>query len=390
MAKGARNGEKSKGKSNGKKRGPSSSDRIIKTRSMDEILGVQELELADDVELENMQSQLDSSRGMPDSMPDSTPKQNVIRTDLGSWLSASEQAMQDVLLGIQSTQNQGRKISVKIDPEDIEDEINFWQPSIVCYVVGANPPVGVLDGFVRRIWKENVDKVGVLSRGVFIIRFCNLEFRDRVLNGGYLFLGKKPMVMKPWNPVDDFTKEDITVVPTWIQLGGLDIKYWGEKYLFKIVGQIGKPIQVDSITKYRDRLHYPRILIEISMDQQFPATISIVNEFDQEIDIQVEYEWVLVVCKNCSGIGHDAQVCRKKTQGTQVWVPKKLETVKNSEPAVDEDGFQRSNKGVRRTVISAPTTVMANKFDLLTEEVVEGGISRLNTEEGGAPSPGHG
>ena len=90
MAKGARNGGKAKGKSNGKKRGPSSSDRIIKTRSMDEILGVQELEITDDVELENIQSQMDSSRGMPNSVPESTPKQNVIRTDLDSWLSTSE------------------------------------------------------------------------------------------------------------------------------------------------------------------------------------------------------------------------------------------------------------------------------------------------------------
>ncbi|XP_062099808.1 uncharacterized protein LOC133805654 [Humulus lupulus] len=293
--------------------------------------------------------------------------------------------------GINPTLNQGRKLGVKIEPEDIAEEINFLQPSIVCYVVGANPPVSSLDGFVRRLWKENVDKVGVLSRDVFIIRFNNLDFRDRVLNGGYLFLGKKPLVMKPWNSVDDFTKEDITVVPTWIQLGGLDIKYWGEKSLFKIVGQVGWPIQVDNITKYRDRLYYPRILIEISMDQQFPTTISFLNEFDQEIDLQVEYEWIPIVCKSCSRIGHDAQVCRRKNQGKQVWVPKLLKSDPNLvQPVVDEEGFQRANKIVRVPIVSAPTTVMTNQYDILTEEQEEEGVSRLNTGEGGDPSAGHG
>ncbi|XP_062102998.1 uncharacterized protein LOC133813991 [Humulus lupulus] len=289
--------------------------------------------------------------------------------------------------GVNPNLNQGRKLGVKIEPKDIANEINFWQPSIVCYVVGANPPINILDGFVRRLWKENVDKVGVLSRGVFIIRFRNLEFLDRVLKGGYLFLGKKPLLMKPWSSVDDFTKEDITVVPTWIQLGGLDIKYWGEKSLFKIVG---RPIQVDNITKYRDRLYYPRILIEISMDQQFPATISFLNEFDQEIDLQVEYEWIPIICKSCSGIGHEAQVCRKNNQGTQVWVPKQLKPKPNMEPVVDEEGFQRANKGVRGTIVFAPTTVMANQFAILTEEQEEERASRLTTEEGGDPSARHG
>ncbi|XP_062088940.1 uncharacterized protein LOC133795507 [Humulus lupulus] len=262
MAKGARNEGKAKAKGKVKKVGPSSSDRIIKTRSTDAIVGVQELE--------------------------------ILKVEEGDYEHLSKTSIRtcgEKSNGLAAPLNQGRKIGIKTEPEDIAEEISYWQPSIVCYVVGANPPVNILDGFVR------------------------------VLDGGYLFFGKKPLVMKPWNSVDDFTKEDITIVPTWIQLGGLDIKYWGEGSLFKIMGQIGRPIQVDNFTKHRDRLYYPRILIEVSMDQEFPTTIGFMNEFDQEIELQVEYEWIPIVCHLCSGIGHETKMSRKETQVKKTWVP---------------------------------------------------------------------
>lgn len=43
---------------------------------------------------------------------------------------------------------------IRIDLEDIEDEINYWSSSIICYVVGANPPSHVMEGFLRRIWRN--------------------------------------------------------------------------------------------------------------------------------------------------------------------------------------------------------------------------------------------
>ncbi|XP_062093615.1 uncharacterized protein LOC133799633 [Humulus lupulus] len=249
--------------------------------------------------------------------------------------------------------NQEKTLGIKIDMEDIAEEVNFWQSEIVCYVLSANPPIRVLEGFVRRLWKDQVDKVGILSSGICIIRFLAMEYRDRVLDGGYLFFGKKPLIMKPWNPVDDFSKEDISSVPTWIQLGGLNIKYWGDRSLFKIVGQIGKPIQVDNITKNRDRIAYPRILIEVSMAQDFPTHISFMNEFDQEVDIQVEYEWKPITCQ----------------------------------ANVDVEGFQSVVKGVKVKEPDAILTSVTNQFHMLEDDSVIDLLQRTNTgREGGVPS----
>ncbi|XP_062075912.1 uncharacterized protein LOC133780045 [Humulus lupulus] len=404
MAKGSKVGGKGKSKSKGKRTGPTSADRVIKTRSMDAILGIQELEMTED----------EQGAGEERTCRESTlaPRTGIC-TNVEDWISASKQAMQDVNMGkavpspiLQSNYtnvtssgakekavtgkgviDQKRTSGVKIDVEDIAEEVNFWQSSLVCYVLGANPPIRILEGFVRRLWKDQVDKVRILSSGIFIIRFLSMEVRDRILEGGYLFFGNKPLIMKAWNPVDDFSKEDIDSVPTWVHLGGLDINYWGDRSLFKIVGQIGKPIQVDSITKNRDRLAYPRILIEVTMTQDFPSRISFLNEFDQEVDIFVEYEWKPTVCTNCSGLGHEAQVCRKSKIVKQEWVPKqKVSSPIVSKVNVDADGFQSVTKGIKIQESNAIQTSVNNKFFLLKGDPEMELLQRRNTvREGGGP-----
>lgn len=37
----------------------------------------------------------------------------------------------------------------KIDDEDIESEIELWNSPTICYVIGANPPPFVMEGYIR-------------------------------------------------------------------------------------------------------------------------------------------------------------------------------------------------------------------------------------------------
>ena len=78
---------------------------------------------------------------------------------------------------------------VKIDMEDIQPEVDYWSSSVICYVVGANPPPMVMEGYVRRIWRNNgIDKVAMLKKGVFIVRFATMEQRDKILAGYWISL----------------------------------------------------------------------------------------------------------------------------------------------------------------------------------------------------------
>ena len=70
-----------------------------------------------------------------------------------------------------------------------------------------------------------------VNKGVFIVRFFNVDQRDSVLNEGFQFFDKEPLIVKKWDSEMNIHKEDLKTVAMWIQLPALDLKYWGEKSL---------------------------------------------------------------------------------------------------------------------------------------------------------------
>ena len=181
MARGGKRGRKPKGMS--RISGPSSTDRPKSVKTMDELVGITNLEVSDEEEEHEKAKET---------------KQTEV--EISEWVDMTEKLEQDVACGKQINVpilkqkingtvdlNEGMKEPVRITEDDIEDEVNFWKPSIVGYVAGANPPMHVLEGFVRRIWKEEVDKVGMIAHGVFLIKFISEEVRDRAINGGFIF-----------------------------------------------------------------------------------------------------------------------------------------------------------------------------------------------------------
>ena len=108
--------------------------------------------------------------------------------------------------------------------------------------------------------------------------------------------------------------------------------------------QIGKPIQLDEATRFRSKLMFPRVLIEVRLHQDFPQSITFIYEFGIEVMVDVQYEWIPLICKSCNGMGHKTEDCRHKEKVKQVWVPK----VKK-QPVVDEKGFQEVIKGKKNS-----------------------------------------
>ncbi|XP_062105698.1 uncharacterized protein LOC133817249 [Humulus lupulus] len=336
-----------------KKRGPDSSSDVRKTKSMDEVLGIEPINFSDEeIEAEHVERHLQPANSSEEVSPRAVMKEHQQREEIrlkfaqvmeakkfmeahrqtASAISQGKNVTPPILRSGNIMQNldckfadSAAKQKIKITMEDIEDEVDYWKSSMVCYVLGANPPLSILEGFARRVWKDKVEKVGMLSYGIFLIRFDSVEDRDQVILGGYIFFNKRPVIMKAWDPNVNFKKQDIQSVPIWVQLDDLELKYWGEKSLFKIISQVGKPLMVNSITKIRDKLSYPRVLIEVSLKQAFPDLIWFEDEHGFNTSVAVTYEWKPIICDHCKGMGHDSSACRRKEGRKPEWVVKNTE-----------------------------------------------------------------
>ncbi|XP_062093855.1 uncharacterized protein LOC133799884 [Humulus lupulus] len=173
--------------------------------------------------------------------------------------------------------NQGfKKLNVKIEKEDVEKEIKLWSSSL----------------------------------------------RDMVLNGGYMFFDRKPVVMKAWSADGSFTKEELYKFPIWVHMYDLHLKYWGNRALAKILSPVGEYLQQDVAKRNRDKLQYARVLIEVTIDQEFLDTVEFLNENDEITYVTLLYEWKPIRCTNCDGYGHSKEVCKKKNEVVKRWVPK--------------------------------------------------------------------
>ncbi|XP_074292743.1 uncharacterized protein LOC141619622 [Silene latifolia] len=183
-------------------------------------------------------------------------------------------------------------------------------------IVGANPPVEVVDGFIKRIWGNlPIDKVSFLPNGVFLVRFTMKAAKDRVLQQGHYLFDNKPLIVHPWSPDVELTKDDVKEVPFWVRLEHLPLKFWG-KCLSRIAGLLGKFVQMDVATKDKTRLGFARVMLEVPFGKPLPASVKFMDEDGVVVTIKVVWEWKPLLCKHFSwernGKYHVAQTPAKK------------------------------------------------------------------------------
>ncbi|KAL9230760.1 hypothetical protein vseg_006071 [Gypsophila vaccaria] len=292
------------------KHGPTENSQS-KTKSLNEIVGIPELHVETDEETEDEKCRNDKGE-------QSMPPEN--RAENAKSVNEEMEVLEDSLL--------------QLDEEDVSEELAYWRNAVICFIMGANPPGHVIEGFVRRIWtKFNIDKISFLPNGVFLVRFASLEMKDKALNSGYYLFDNKPLIVKEWNEKLEINKEEIKTAPIWIQLHDLPLKFWG-KSLPKIVGLVGKFIKGDNATMERTKLGFARVMVEMQIDHPCPDWLHFKDEQGKLQRINITYEWKPVSCLACKGMGHRTHECRrvKQTQPEQpkprkVWKPKLVDPI---------------------------------------------------------------
>jgi len=58
---------------------------------------------------------------------------------------------------------------------EVKPEIDYWEHAVICSILGANPSFSVMEGFLKRIWNAyEIDRILMVNRGLFLVRFSNL------------------------------------------------------------------------------------------------------------------------------------------------------------------------------------------------------------------------
>ncbi|XP_074278154.1 uncharacterized protein LOC141601751 [Silene latifolia] len=134
--------------------------------------------------------------------------------------------------------------------------------------------------------------------------------KDALLKPGYYIFDNKLVVIKPWVKDMEMVKGKVEVVPVWVKLHGVPLKFWGS-CLPKIANLGGKYVKMDMDTQDKIHSSFARIMVELPMDQQLPEKVKFLDESGTVVTVNVEYEWRPISCTSCKGIAHEFTQCRK-------------------------------------------------------------------------------
>ncbi|XP_010672555.2 uncharacterized protein LOC104889110 [Beta vulgaris subsp. vulgaris] len=229
------------------------------------------------------------------------------------WSKSLFHGLRDEGLNLEGMRSNNTNDVIKITNEDVSVEVKFWNSAIACYIVGARPPYHVICTFARRIWgRYNIDRIAVRPNGIFLIRFKYIVDRLKALELENVMFDKRHVVVKEWTVDLNLDCVNTDLVPIWVQLPGLNIKYWGANTLMKLTSRIGKPIKTDKKTARKERFDAARIMVEVKFGAELPDRIEFENENGVLTTQSIVYEWRPVKCDEFGGIGHGGEACRKK------------------------------------------------------------------------------
>ncbi|XP_074266067.1 uncharacterized protein LOC141588528 [Silene latifolia] len=206
---------------------------------------------------------------------------------------------------LQSIQEEPEDL-IQFSDEDVKDELEYWKNSVYGFVLGANPPVEVVEGFLRRLWATYpIDKVSFCANGIFLVRFKTSAAKDQILRHGHFLFDNKPLIVREWTADVTLEKEEVKEVPVWVKILNLPLKFWG-KCLPRIAGLLGKFVRCDEATEAKTRLGFARVMIDVPFGKPIPDDVKFMDTDGSVVSLKVEFEWKPLLCTQCKGIGHES------------------------------------------------------------------------------------
>jgi len=206
----------------------------------------------------------------------------------------------------------------------------------------------------------------------------------RILNKNWNLINV-PVLLKPWHPLFDASRERVDVSPIWVRLPGLPLHFW-KPYHFKGIGDIlGTFLEADM--SYLETLDQSvaRILVSINLREGLAEQINL--DWGPVIIPQLlDYENVSFRCRRCYVYGHPASECNMP--------PRHHHRGRTPCPRSSEGGSKEKGSGSSDFVTttsddqdSDPTDVLGNAGRVMVESsgaqaVRETSLQREDTSQG--------
>ncbi|KAH0706289.1 hypothetical protein KY289_011365 [Solanum tuberosum] len=191
----------------------------------------------------------------------------------------------------------GEKV-IELKKEEIDKPIEELTQSLILYVVGESPTIAAMEGYITlQVNTMSKPKVYYHNDAYFLVRFANMDDRNKVLYSGPHFLDNQPIIVKVWSPEFHFNKEVLQTVPIWVKYPNLPLSCWSK----------------DSL-----------MLIEMNVDRELPRELKVEDPNGWVFEQVVQYKWVPEYCAKCMQVGlkcHGKEWVKVQRKVTK-WQPK--------------------------------------------------------------------
>jgi hypothetical protein len=174
--------------------------------------------------------------------------------------------------------------------------------------------------------------------------------RDEVMEAKIWYMTNKPLILRRWSLGMQLLKLSLSSVPIWIKMHNLPIEFWNITCLSYVASGIGKPLCADFVTKEQLRIGFARVLVEVSIDSDFPKKIEIVGVDGNRVVVGIEYPWIPIKCMKCKSFGHLAHTCTKVEK--KLWIPKRPTPVYPKQNGVGIKKVAGNHVGIEPSVVN--------------------------------------
>ena len=172
--------------------------------------------------------------------------------------------------------------------------------SLVGRVLGRNFSDKTIQAWATVSWGKHfgyVPEVELLNRGWFAINMQTEEDAGWLLSKCW-HIDHSPVLMKPWNPLFDASKERVDIIPVWVKLPALPLHFW-DIYHFRRIGDIlGQFLEADLSFLETKVKRVARILVNLNIREGLAE--SIILEWGPDPITQIlDYENIPFRCRRC-------------------------------------------------------------------------------------------